>query len=660
MINYTKHITLFLAIYLLGLAVLAQRPKERSVIDQERVNVEATDKEALNLGRDFVRMDSTYYVGWMYQGLFLNDRSADRLGYQRALPFLRTAFQLIEKEFSQKLQTVFKSIENYSQNYRLYSDYARVTQALRECYEYLDHPDSAMLILNSVAAKNFTRDELGIYGTKAWLIHRNRFYTDGRYFFLAQSVDQNAKLALQSCYDGFAHIKKNEAQVIDWFGPYASEIDRQYLYHYLAMIHGYLQRYDSSEYYYNLMAAFGSISYNNYGSLKHETGEFETAEKLYTIEKEEGAPDKRLREPYYYLPMLNIYAGNTKQSMAIAKEAISFSQSMPGFGWYNIALARAYLYNGQLDSADLVLNKASSFKEVHIGTTLTQPQYDFTIQLLRLVWYNKKITLAKLTDKGWWYKPSKWYEIAALWLKRYAGKYVLARLISENPERERIIYDLFCGESTVTFDEIYAIMDAFSPRFFSNLMESKSISDPRPHIRKYFALGEARMLADKGRNREARLIVNGLLTNEKTEGSFDKLFLARLYEIKARISSGTEKQKALGAMYELFPQLLPFTGQPIQMALQVNGDDKEMVKKVAQGLKQTEIHWKDVASQGVPVASLLIQKKGNKYELTIDTRSSQNIAVVQSEKFVFRPGNNITSEVLLRIFGKSGPIEPDF
>ncbi len=426
------------------------------------------------------------------------------------------------------------------------------------------------------------------------------------------------------------------------------------------MIHSYLQQYDSSEYYYNLMAAFGSISYNNYGSLKHEIGEFETAAQLYGIEKEAGAPDKRLREPYYYLPMLSLYAGNTKQSMDMAKEAVSYSHSMPGFGWYNIALARAYMYNGQLDSADITLKKASSYKEVHIGTTLTQPQYEFTIQLLRLVWYNKKIALAKLSDKGWWYKPSKWYEIASLWLKRYADKYILARLISENPERERIIYDLFCGESTVSYDEIYNIMDAFSPQFFSRLMDEKKISDPRLNIRKYFELGQARMLVDRGRKSDASAIIHNLLKDEKLAGPHEKLFLARLYELYAKISTGNEKQFALNTEYEIFPELVPFTGQPIQMALQISGDDEQIIKKVTDGLKQTGIQWVDVARQDVPSAGLFIQKKGNKYEMTIDTRSSNNVAIVKNEKLVFRPENNITNEVLLRIFGKSGPVEPDF
>src|SRR5689334_12717765 len=69
----------------------AQNPAARYEIDAKRIGVTPVDKDALPRGREFIRLDSTYYVGWMYQGLFLNDRSVDVIGYQRALPIMRKA-----------------------------------------------------------------------------------------------------------------------------------------------------------------------------------------------------------------------------------------------------------------------------------------------------------------------------------------------------------------------------------------------------------------------------------------------------------------------------------------------------------------------------------------------------------------------------------------
>ncbi len=638
----------------------AQQTAARYEINAKRIGLSFSDREALPRGREFVRLDSTYYVGWMYQGLFLDDRSADETGYQRATPFLRTAFLLLEKEFGPALQSVYSSPDLYVQYNQVYSDYINTARALRECYEYLNLPDSSMWVLTRVENKHFHRDEYGLYGTKAWLIHRNRFYTDGRFGFLKSSVQENANLALQSCYNGFANISRYEAQITDWFGPYATETDRQVLYHYLAMIHSYMQHYDSSEYYYNQMAAVGTISWNNYGSLKHETGNFGNAAQLYELDRTNDYGDKRLREPYYYLPMIQLYAGKTTESINLAKDALSMWQSMPGFGWYNIALARACLYNGQLDSADLALTKAKNFKEVHIGTTLTQPQYEFTISVLRMVWYNKKIAAIKLAHSGWWYKPSKLYEIISLAARRYADKFVLAGLLAENPERDRLIYDLFCGESTVSFDEIFAIMEAFSPAYFSRLMEDKTDTDPRYHIKKYFQLARVKMLAEQGRTEKAREEINALLSGLRDMSEFEKLFLARAYEMKASLSEGSEKQAALNKMFEMYPELVPFTGQPLRLALNIQGNDEVMMDEIRDNLKSTAVQWVEVGKEETPVASLFVARKGNKFEVTIDTRSAGNQKLVQGQKLVIRPGAPYTEEVLFRIFGKTGALEPEF
>jgi hypothetical protein len=637
-----------------------QKITERTTIDAERMSLDFRDREAITQGRDFVRRDSTYYIGWMYQGLFLDDRSADKGGYAQALPYLRNAFLLLEKDFTEELKSVYNNTEIYFQYRRLYADYMEITRALRGCYEYLDMPDSAMWVINHIEEKDFKRDQFGLYGTKAWIIHRNRFFTDGRYSFLTNDVNENASLALKACYDGYGNILKNEYKISEWFGPYASEMDRHYLYHYLAMIHGYMQQYDSSEYYYNLMAEVGTISWNNYGSLKHELGEFAMANQLYGMEKNYDAGDKRLREPYYYLPMLKLYAGETQASIDIAREALTRWQSMPGFGWYNIAHARAFLYDGQLDSADIALTKAKNFKEVHISTTLTQTQYDFTNSLLRLLWYDKKIALLKLSNKGWWYQPASIYQWMLLKIKRYTHNYLLAKQLEENPERDRLIYDLFCGESTVSFDEILVAMQSLSPKYFAKLMEDKSDTDSRYSIKKYFELARGYMLFGAGKNKMAEDVINNILQTTMYDQINEILFIARVYQLKAAISEGQEKQQALNKMMQYFPTIVPFTGEKIKMALQVSGENEEVVTKLFNTLKKADIDWVDVAADGVPSVSIYVEEKDGKIELTIDSRNVDNTKIADNRKLIFKDSDDIALELLLRIFGKGGTSEPDF
>ena len=139
------------------------------------------------------------------------------------------------------------------------------------------------------------------------------------------------------------------------------------------MLHSYTKNYDSSEYYYQRLASSGNVSWNNYGSLKHELGDFAVAKQYYDRDKFKYI-EKTLREPYYFIPILDVYAGRTKEAMNLCKEAISAAGSTPGFGWYNIALTRSYMYDGQLDSAEYTIQKAADFKEIHSGTSVTQNQ----------------------------------------------------------------------------------------------------------------------------------------------------------------------------------------------------------------------------------------------------------------------------------------------
>jgi negative regulator of genetic competence, sporulation and motility len=96
------------------------------------------------------------------------------------------------------------------------------------------------------------------------------------------------------------------------------------------------------------------------------------------------------------------------------------------------------------------------------------------------------------------------------------------------------------------------------------------------------------------------------------------------------------------------------------MALNIEGNDENMMEELRDNLENTGIVWVDVAAEEVPVASLFVTKKDKKYEVTIDTRSAGNIKVVQSQKLIFRNADQAKEEILLRIFGKGGPLEPEF
>jgi hypothetical protein len=629
----------------------------RYEIDAKRIGVNPLDKNALPRSREFIRLDSTYYVGYMFEGMYKSDKSSDFTGFKYAIPSLRKAFILLQKDYGTNLKVIFNSPQDYMQSMNRYIDFLQISNTLRECYDNIEMPDSVMWVLNNVSAYNFPKDHLGVNTIKAWTYHRNRFFTAAKFPFLKNTVEENEKEAFNYCYYALNRIQKNRVKNDTWFGPGQAEADKLNVYHYLALLHCYNKNYDSSEYYYQRLAESGTVSWNNYGNMKLEIGELALSHEYLDRDKYKYM-QKTLKEPFYYIPMLDVYAGRTKDAMNLCKEAIANSGSTPGFGWYNIALCRSYMYDGQLDSAEYVLQKAASFKEVHIGTTLTQSQYEFTINILKLQLGERKIALVKFENTGWWYSPSSLYKVAALTLQKMMMQYVLINQLSANPERDRTVYDLFCGESTTSFDEDYYLIKDFSPSYFIKKYENYQKTDNRQNLQRYFQLMTHQMQWSNGDEDKAMEGYRQMIKEIRLDTANEKLFLGRLYE---GLSKGSDEEKNdkdynfySNALYEEYPQLLPFSGIAVKMKLATSGVNDENTEKVLKELKQCNISWTDNIDANTAVANITFVKKGDSYEATVNVKSGLNKTAVSNEKMIFKTTEGSGKELALRLFGKSG------
>lgn len=629
----------------------------RYEIDAKRIGINPLDKDALPRSREFIRLDSSYYVGYMFEGIYKSDKSSDFIGFKNSIPSLRKAFLLLQKDYGKDLRGIFDSPQNYMKSMNRYVDFLQVTNTLKECYDNIEMPDSVMWVLNIYSAYHFPKDHLASNTTRAWTYHRNRFFTSDKFSFLKNSVEENEKTAFDYCYYALDQIDANKAKNDRWFGPAQSETDRMGVFHYLALLHCYNKNYDSSEYYYQRLAQAGAVSWNNYGNEKHELGEFAVALEYFDRDKFKYS-QKTLKEPFYFVPMLDVYAGRTRAAMDLCKNAIVNAGSTPGFGWYNIALSRSYLYDGQLDSATYALQKATDFKEIHIGTTLTQSQYDFTINLLKLQLNERKIALVKFENKGWWYSPTALYKIASLKFAKMLLQYVVINQMSANPERNRTIYDLFCGESTTTFDEAFYLIKDFSPAYFVKKYENYQQVDNRKNLQRYFKLFTYQMQWANGDKHDAFDGYKQMVKQVLLDTAHEKLFLGRLYEglAKGNENDGNERDENfyVNAVYEEYPQLLPFSGLTISMKLNTSGVSDDNTNKVLKELKRCKINWVDEADGNTPVASISFDKKGDKYEATVNVKSGSNMLTVANQKMVFKDTEGAGRELALRLFAKSG------
>ena len=643
-----SRILFILALSFLSLSALADYGSMDAVryeIDAKRLNINYNDKDALPRSREFIRLDSSYYVGYMVEGLYRFNRSADYYGYKQAVTPLYKAFKLFDRDFGGTMRNLFTDMNFYQNNIRRLNDLFELADALKSCFNALEWPDSSIKVLEKLEGYQFQKDFFNISSERAWMVHRNRFYNHTKYSFLGNSIQENEALAFYWCYKRLGEIEATRYENDYWFGPDQSIPDRMHVFHQLALLHNYNRNYDSSEYYYREMAGEGYVSWGNYGHLREEVGDFNSALEFFNKARDN---EFGLNESYYYIPSLLIFRGSTKEAIAFCSKKVTATNSLPGYGWYTIALARSYLYDGQLDSAQFYLDKANRFHELHINTTLTGAQYHFTIQLLKLQLLKKRNALLRFANQGWWYSPNEWLQIFKNWLKKLVLEYQLVNEVSQMEERQRLLYDLFCGESTVTFDELAYLFEDFSSNYFRKLFSSYAEKDQRFRLQPYFMYFKALMEREAGDDAgsietaaQALTILRNDPTGDRTVE--EKLITARLLELEGKEDNWCQ-------LFNLYPQLMPFNGSKPKISLQVNGGSSE--KAIIVEFFERAGLIED--ANGELTVFIDVEQQGKLYKVSV-TSKLLNRGNLKQEFFI-KDLKQARQEVLLRVFGKGGAV----
>lgn len=640
----------------------------RYEIDAKRIGIYPTDKDALPRSKEFIRLDSTYYVGHMYEGMYKYERSSDYIGYKQAIAPLYKALTLLEKDYGSKLKIVFSSINNFYAYKNYFDDFYQLSNTLESCYNSIEMPDSTMSLINKIETYNFQRDFFNIGSTRAWLYHRNRFYTSEKFSFLKNSIEENEAMAYSECYKQLSRIQKNKAANDAWYGPYQSHDDNLTVYHYLAILHDYNLQYDSSHYYYQILIDNNRVVWSNYANLKHVTGDFAEAYDNYI--KPQYKRKFSLNETDYFVPMLMVYGGQTKTAIQMSRDKIAEVGSTPGFGWYNIALARGYLYDGQLDSCNFFLDKAAHFKELHINTTFTQSHYEFAINVLRIQMISKKMEQIKFQNSGWWYSPSDLYDLVATKLEKVLLQYATISALASNPEREQVIYSLFASEAIISYDETMFLLKDFCSPFFEAKYEGYTLTEPRENIVRYMKLASAQFALARDKEEDVKTICNELLeetfpspgaTGEREKSRIDTkyemLYAYRVFELLSQVNEDTEEYDTYrNKCFDTYPQLMLYSGIPAKLNVSFIGlQDDEMIKTIMEDIKDCNIEISDDTT--IPKARISFDKKGKNYIAIIDVIGSNEKVLVKDSKIIFKENTGVGKEIGLRLFGKGGSVK---
>jgi hypothetical protein len=633
---------------------------QRYEIDAKRIGVDINSEDALPRSREFKRIDSTYYVGWLFEGAYKYNHAADYLGFKNAIIPLERAMALTERDYRRALATRTSNPIQYIPVYKIQIDYTLNALFLMNCYSNTEQPTKVIELMRRVLRWNFQRDYyMDAYNYLAWTVHRNRFYTSEKYPFLKNSIADNEKLANSYLDSGLAKIERDKYTNTTIFPVGYERMDKLGVYHYKTILYSYALNIDSAEYYYNLLRSSPIFPHNNYATFRSICGDFRTAESEYNKAIPQDAGDKRLKEWAYYSSIIDIYKALPKKGIEDMNEMIKASGSTPGFGWYNIALARCLLYDGQIEEANRFINKAAEFKELHIGTTLGQSHYDFSIQLLKLLNKEGEYEMKEFEHRNWWYNPSVLADMAQLKGEKYLQQFLIINQFAQNPERDMVIYKLFSTESTVSWDEIWFLIQDFSTRFFLDKFESEMRTDNRKYVHKYFEFFVARLQMKQGNYGEAKQMLDRILQEPNTDLEYEKLFIARVFQAEAECARQKDDKEAMNdwiyRIYTIYPQLLPYTGLVPNINLHVSGDvDKQVVDR----LKDCNINWVNNSSIPSPEAYLIFTTKGDKKSVQYYVLDKSGNYIVPRQTFSYRKTDETGVSLAYRLFNIGGK-EPE-
>lgn len=663
-----RYITFIFALFIgCSVSLFGQKmTAERYEIDLKRQSVRMNDRDALLRAREFVRLDPTYYVGYMIEGLYKHEHSSDYIGFKNAIQPLKTAFELFGKDYGNILKAKYTSTEQYAAVEDRFWDYYRITSGLMECYSNTDRPDSVIWLLNEYKKWDMQHDILGANNYIAWTYHRNRYYTSDKFAFLHNTVDENEKTAMDYLKQNLRRIDERSALNEEVLNPNMVLATRLSVYHYLALLYDYQRQPDSARYYYEQMMPYNVFSNNNYAIFCFVNGDFAEAYRNFSIDLYYNRKDRWLQESIYYLSILNTMQAVPQNSINPLIEFIEDNKVRPGWGWYNIALGRAYLYNGQLTESAQCLKKAAGFREITIGSTLGSTQYNFSYALLNLINLERQAAAIKFEDKRYWLSPNKLAKLAELKVQQSTVRLALFNQLSANPERDELYYRLYSSESTVSFDEIYYLVKDYGRSFFIKRFGMEAERKGRDNIRKYFTLLQGKLYLEKGRTRKAKNILKELERTQKNDFGYENLFLARMYEALAICEDDVGKNKDFenyrNKFYGTFPQLVPFSNVKMEFYLDVKENDNQTAKEIISELKQCNISWTSNKDKEVPRVIIRFSGNGKHNMLTYKVESSWGKNIVAPQDISYDKPQGVGTKLAYALFnvGTTGTSDDEY
>jgi len=397
---------------------------QRQAIDRlaYEANVDLYDPgpEVLTLGRRFIRMDSTYYLGYFYEGCYRFNRAADTRGFRGAIKPLRKALELMIKDYDWRLVR-YTNRRLMFDAWSLHQQYCQLISYLERSYQNIEEPAEAVELLHQLKDRKLVAEFWGNpYSDLSWIYMRNRMHYE-KFDFLESSIEANVKKADLFLDSIWAVNERNVPHLQSMLRYPDGFINSMYnsIYHYKEIIHSYSLNIDSAEYYAEKMKSVDRLSDNNYANLQFVKGDFNKAIEHYEIaKKEENRRDKSFREFDYMLSAIKNFRGEPQKGVDLIKRTLDEVGATPGYGWYNLGLARSYYYSGDLEKSRIHQDRASKFEELHIGTSHGETMYERSTMVLKYLNIQREMKSIVVENSYFWMSLKKVFRLIKLFFEQ--------------------------------------------------------------------------------------------------------------------------------------------------------------------------------------------------------------------------------------------------
>lgn len=628
---------------------------ERYGIDAKRRASYLEGKELLLRSREFINADSSYYVGHMLEGFYKANHASDYFGYEQAIKPLDAARLLLEKDYMEELVVHTKDYYKLLQAYDLQHDYQTICYELFQAYmNTLRYQDAWNLAKHVAELQLQTEYVFNSYTSMTWLVNKIRTYTRDDFPFLKNSIEENIAFA-QRLLDTAMMRNENNRQYNDELLPGLYENNLNTVHHYRALLYAYSLNTDSADKYYDLLKQLLYYSHNNRGNYLTTKGLFRQAEIEYQNEqfyRDIDYSEKNLKEFIYYRSIIDLYKGQPDSAINRLQEVIKTNGSTPGFGWYQIALARASVYGGNIQAASKAIKKAGKFQELHIGTSLGQQHYDFSLEIVRYIEAKSTLAWIHRRYKNCWLRISLWPRLLALHWRIYSLEYKIVSLLKDNKERASVIYPIFATESVISWDEFYKIIGLLDNKYFIELYQQKVQEDKRFDVIRYYKLFLAKLHWKNGDLDEAISYLDQILGSGVIDFDYEKLFLARCYELYAQIlldqGKKNEAAKFIAQMYNMYPQQVAYSSLPIKFHIHwTSGNELEALKKL---IEKSNITLTNKAGSTVPEAEIKLSRDGDNKIVEIIVKNTEG-QIINNQHLISKDDTGLAHSIVKALFG---------